>query len=87
MEPKKGILTIITENKNNSCVVNISDNGKGMDKESLLKIFEPYFTTKEKGTGLGLTNTQNIILNHNASIQAQSEEGKGSSFIITFNYA
>jgi signal transduction histidine kinase len=58
-----------------------------MNKESLTKLFEPYFTTKEKGTGLGLTNTQNIILSHHANIYAESEEGKGSSFIISFNYA
>ncbi len=86
MESKKGILKLITEHKNNHCIVNISDNGKGMDKESLLKIFEPYYTTKEKGNGLGLTNTQNIILNHHANIYAESEEGKGTSFIITFTY-
>jgi signal transduction histidine kinase len=87
MESKKGILTLITENKNNHCIVHISDNGKGMDKESLLKIFEPYYTTKEKGNGLGLTNTQNIVLSHHANIYAESEEGKGTSFTITFNYA
>lgn len=87
MESKIGILTISTEDKNERCVVTISDNGKGMDKESLTKLFEPYFTTKEKGNGLGLTNTQNIILSHSASIYAESEEGKGSSFIISFNYA
>ena len=87
IESQKGILTITTENKNNRCVVTISDNGKGIDKESLSRLFEPYFTTKEKGIGLGLTSTQNIILSHNANIYAESEEGKGSSFIISFNYA
>jgi signal transduction histidine kinase len=87
MEAKKGILTIKTENKNNRCTVIISDNGKGIDKESLLKIFEPYYTTKDSGNGLGLTNTQNIILSHHANIYAESEEGKGSSFIISFDYA
>lgn len=87
IESQNGIITITTENKNNRCAVTISDNGKGMDKESLTKLFEPYFTTKEKGTGLGLTNTQNIILSHQANIYAESGEGKGSSFIISFNYA
>lgn len=86
-EAGKGIITITTENKNNRCVVTISDNGKGMNKESLSKLFEPYFTTKEKGNGLGLTNTQNIILGHHGNIYAESEEGKGSSFVISFNYA
>ncbi len=87
MEAKKGILTIKTENKNNRCTVIISDNGKGIDKESLLKIFEPYYTTKDSGNGLGLTNTQNIILSHHANIYAESEEGNGTSFIISFDYA
>ena len=86
-ELKKGIITITTETKNNFCVVTISDNGKGIDEESLSKLFEPYFTTKEKGMGLGLTNTQNIILSHHANIYAESEVGKGSSFIISFNCA
>lgn len=87
MEVEKGILTLTTENKNNRCNVTISDNGTGMNKESLSKLFEAYFTTKEKGTGLGLTNTQNIILSHYAHIYAESDEGKGSSFIMSFNYA
>ena len=87
MEANRGLLTLKTENKNNRCVVTIADNGKGMNKESLLRLFEPYFTTKEKGNGLGLTNTQNIIFGHHAGIVAESAEGVGTSFIITFNYA
>jgi signal transduction histidine kinase len=86
-EPKTGEIRISSKDDNNRCVVTISDNGKGMDKESLAKLFEPYFTTKEKGTGLGLTNTQNIILSHQGNIHAESEPGSGSSFIISFNYA
>lgn len=82
-----GILTIKSEDSNGRCVATISDNGKGIDKESLSKLFEPYFTTKEKGNGLGLTNTQNIIISHNAKVYVESIEGKGTSFIISFNYA
>lgn len=81
-----GVITITTKNKKNGCEIIFSDNGKGIDKESLSKLFEPYFTTKEKGTGLGLTHTQNIILSHQGNIYAESEEGKGSSFFITFHY-
>ncbi len=87
VEPQKGVINLTTQTKDNRCIVTISDNGKGMDKESLSKLFEPYFTTKEKGTGLGLTNTQNIILGHHANIYAESKEGSGSSFIISFNNA
>lgn len=85
MPENTGVLYLKTEINNDRCVVTISDNGKGMDNESLSRLFEPYFTTKEKGNGLGLTNTQNIILGHQATILAESEEGKGTSFKISFN--
>jgi signal transduction histidine kinase len=58
-----------------------------MDAESQSKLFEPYFTTKTKGTGLGLTNTQNIILNHNGHISLESVKGRGTSFMITLDFA
>ena len=87
MEPGKGVLTISTRGENNKCVIEIADNGSGMDRESLGRLFEPYFTSKPKGNGLGLTNTQNIILNHKGTIQAESERGKGTTFIITLDFA
>ena len=87
MEPSKGILQLKTESKDGKCVVTITDNGPGMDPESQSKLFEPYFTTKPKGSGLGLTNTQNIILNHNGLIGIVSEKGKGTSFAITLDFA
>jgi len=87
MPGEKGILKIRTEEKDKTCVVTITDNGIGMDKETLSKLFEPYFTNKLKGNGLGLTHTQNIILNHKASMEVKSEIGKGSSFIISLNFA
>ena len=82
-----GRLQITTATKNNKCIVIISDNGKGMSKADVGRLFEPYFTTKEKGTGLGLTNTQNIILGHRANISAESKPGKGTSFTISFDFA
>lgn len=84
---ENGTLHISTENINGRCVAKIKDSGKGMSKEDVGKLFEPYFTTKEKGHGLGLTNTQNIIFSHNANITAESEINKGTTFTITFNYA
>ena len=86
MEPGKGILQLKTFSKEHRCVVTITDNGPGIDKESQSKLFEAYFTTKPKGTGLGLTNTQNIILNHNGHIHMESETGKGTSFTITLDF-
>jgi signal transduction histidine kinase len=85
MEEEKGVLTITTAAKDNKCIVEIIDNGPGIAPEHLDRLFEPYFTSKEKGTGLGLTNTQNIILSHKGSIRVKSESGKGTSFIVSFN--
>ena len=82
-----GILTISTMNINNRCVTKITDNGKGMTKAEMDRLFEAYFTTKEKGNGLGLANSQNIILGHRGSIKAESQPGKGTTFTITFNFA
>jgi len=87
MEENKGILHIKTEHKDGRCVATITDNGRGMNKEQLSKLFEPYFTTKENGMGLGLAHAQNIILSHKASIQVKSAVGEGTSFFITLNYA
>ncbi len=87
MQPDTGILQVKTEKKGNKCIITFADNGKGLDREELSRLFEPYFTTKEEGTGLGLTNTQNIILSHKANISAVSESGAGASFIITFKIA
>ncbi len=87
MESNKGVLNIKTENQDDRCVAVITDNGKGMGNEQLTKLYDPYFTTKENGTGLGLTNTQNIIISHKASISVESEIGKGTTFTISLNYA
>ncbi len=60
----------------------IEDTGTGMEKEVLQNIFSPFFTTKEKGTGLGLTVTQGIVQDHEGWIDVQSEVGKGSVFRV-----
>jgi signal transduction histidine kinase len=79
-----GKLQIVTQNDEGKCVVKISDNGKGMQKSELDRLFEPYFTTKEKGNGLGLANCHNIIIGHKGNITAESESGKGTTFTIIF---
>ena len=82
LKDEGGIITINTRQENEKCVIEIIDNGIGMDEIALSKLFEPYFTTKQKGNGLGLTNTQNIILNHKGSINAESNYGVGTTFTI-----
>ena len=85
MENGKGILKVSTQLLGRSCKIQFTDNGTGMNEETQSKLFEPFFTNKEKGTGLGLTNTQNIILNHKGKIDVESQAGKGTSFTITLN--
>lgn len=70
-----------TESKN---VVKIKDNGCGIPSQFLANIGEPFYTTKEKGTGLGLMVSYRIIKNHKGSIVCESEEEKGTTFIISF---
>ena len=84
---ENGNLVISTSGKSNRCEISISDNGKGMSPGNLARLFEPYFTTKEKGNGLGLANSQNIIISHGGSIRAHSELNAGTTFTIAFNVA
>ncbi len=73
-------ITAKEELKNASIV--ITDNGKGIRQENIRKLFEPFFTSKRGGTGLGLAATYNIIVRHDGIIKVKSEEGKGTSFSI-----
>ncbi len=78
-------LTLESNSSDGYCNIIVRDNGKGMDEETMAKVFDPYFTSKTNGNGLGMTNTQNIILNHKGKIEVFSDEGKGTSFVITLN--
>ncbi|HYF82854.1 MAG TPA: MASE3 domain-containing protein [Clostridia bacterium] len=66
-------------------VIKIVDNGIGMSPDVLNKIGTPFFTTKEKGTGLGLGISYQIMNDHNGRIEVESEEGKGTTFKILFS--
>lgn len=77
-----GVLNLETGMESDRVKITIRDNGRGMNEEALSRIFEPYFTTKQKGNGLGLTNTQNIILNHRGEINVYSKTGDGTAFTI-----
>jgi PAS domain S-box-containing protein len=64
-------------------ILQISDNGKGMNKTTLEKLFTPFFTTKEHGTGLGLSIAKKIVQSHKGKIEVESEEGKGTTVRIS----
>ena len=84
-----GILTIKTVQKNGNIIINITDNGKGINKENILKIFDPFYTTKAvgEGTGLGLPISQGIITKHNGKIEVHSKINVGTCFTITLPLA
>ena len=79
-----GVVYIRTEYKDGKASLMISDNGYGIPRENMMKIFQPYFTTKPKGMGLGLANTEQILNAHNIEMDIQSEVGKGSTFTLYF---
>jgi len=62
--------------------VAISDEGGGIGKEDLKRLGEPFYTTKERGTGLGLMVSYNIISEHKGKIMVESDLGKGTTFFI-----
>ncbi|MBL7959081.1 PAS domain S-box protein [bacterium] len=68
--------------KGNYIKIAVRDQGMGIAPENLQKIFDPYFTTKKTGSGLGLATSYSIIKNHEGAITAESISGKGTTFII-----
>ncbi len=62
--------------------ISVQDHGNGIAGDQIQKIFDPYFTTKKKGSGLGLSSAYSIIKNHSGHIDVESEGGKGTTFIV-----
>lgn len=79
---KGGILTLATGEDNGNFVITISDTGMGVSRDDIPKVFEPFFSTKKGGLGLGLATTKRVIEEHGGSIRFNSIEGKGSEVII-----
>jgi PAS domain S-box-containing protein len=87
--PDGGIITIGAENfstipEGQRCVrIFVADNGSGIAAQHLQRIFDPYFTTKQQGSGLGLATCYSIIKKHGGTIAVESTMGKGSTFYLT----
>jgi len=81
---QRGTLTITTQRIGNTIRASFTDDGPGIAKENLGHLFDPFFTTKEvgQGTGLGLSICHGIITEHNGRIYAESELGKGATFVV-----
>jgi len=82
---EKGNLTIKTKAIKGGIQLVISDTGCGISKENLGKIFSPFYTDKDNGTGLGLSVCLSIIERHQGSIEVESQEGVGTTFTITLH--
>lgn len=86
--PQGGNLSVSThsssfEGRNGRLQVIVHDTGIGMDKETVERLFDPFFTTREKGTGLGMANAKKTIEEHGGTIEVKSELGKGTLVIVT----
>jgi signal transduction histidine kinase len=81
--PSRGSITLATEAKNSNVSIKVEDNGEGIQLAHRNRIFDPFFSTKEGGIGLGLALASEIIRMHQGQISFTSEVGKGSSFIIS----
>jgi PAS domain S-box-containing protein len=84
MQPAKGVLKLDVKLINGLGVISIADNGKGIELEDLEKLFDPFYTNKEGGMGLGLTSTKNILNSHSATVEVKSKVNEGTTFCIYF---
>jgi signal transduction histidine kinase len=81
--PGGGNLTTFTELDGNFFLVKIHDTGKGIPEEDIIKIFDPFFSTKTQGVGLGLTICYGIIVSHGGTIEVESKSKIGSTFTVS----
>jgi signal transduction histidine kinase len=87
MSAPNGELTLVTSTIGNKYVVEITDNGIGIKNEQLKDIFNPYFTNKPGGVGLGLSTTLEILQYNHVIVDVSSVEGQGTRFILFFDKA
>ncbi len=81
--PEGGAVTVQAQGRNGKIFIRFKDQGGGIPEEVLTRIGQPFFTTKEKGTGLGLMISRSIIENHNGMLKIKSKVGKGTTVTIT----
>lgn len=83
---RHGVLRIRTDRDDTHVVISFTDTGGGISAENLSRIFEPYFTTKAAGTGLGLLIVRRIVREHGGELSIESSEGKGLTLTIRLPY-
>ncbi|MBI4681951.1 MAG: PAS domain S-box protein [Nitrospirae bacterium] len=82
--PDGGNLKIVIEENTEYVTVSVIDDGDGINPQNIEKIFDPFFSTKDKGTGLGLAIAHKIMQTHGGFIRAYRNEGRGSTFCVSF---
>ncbi len=82
MEEGEGVLTVGYGRFGAECCITVEDNGCGIPKENLGRLFDPYFTGKQKGMGLGLTTVLNIVQSHGGMIAVDSQSNRGTRFEV-----
>jgi signal transduction histidine kinase len=87
MSGQDGELTLVTRSIGNKYVIEIADNGTGIKNEQLKDIFNPHFTNKPGGMGLGLSTTLEILQYNHVVVDVSSEEGRGTRFLLFFDKA
>lgn len=83
IDNQNGIIAVKAKVKDNTVTVSVRDNGKGIDLKDLEHVYDPFFTTKAKGTGLGLAVCLQIIRFHNGTINIDSKRGKGTDVRVS----
>lgn len=82
--PAGGTLTVRTRQADGGIELEVADTGGGMPPEVLARIFEPLYTTKERGTGLGLAYARRVVAEHGGTIRCESQPGSGTVFTLRF---
>ena len=85
--PLAGSISVSSDNASGTVRVQVQDSGAGIPPEDLDRIFDPFYTTKARGSGLGLGITRRIIRNHGGSISVASQPGRGATFTLIFPLA
>ena len=84
--PEGGTLTVATKQENNSIEVSVRDEGTGIDKDTINRIFDPFYSTKSEGTGLGLSIVKQLTEAMNGTIAVESDD-RGTGFTLRIPYA
>lgn len=85
--PGKGVIEISVQKKDSDYILSIADNGHGMEKEEIDKLFQAFYTKKNTGVGIGLSSVKTILEEHDAQVKVESEPGEGTCFHLSFQQA